>query len=93
MAATVVQQLEKLRRDQLLNDGGLAIIQVRFISDSWSSQPKRFGYKRHLTSNTYRIETFWDEAQKCGFVPHAVRLLQQDKLIDNTNYAYFLLST
>jgi SAM-dependent methyltransferase len=78
---------------ELLNDGGLAIIQVRFISDSWSSQPKRFAYNRNLTSNTYRIETFWDEAQKCGFVPQAVRLLPQDKLIDNTNYAYFLLST
>ena len=78
---------------KLLNDGGLAIIQVRFISDSWSSQPKRFAYKRHFTGNTYRVETFWDEAEKCGFVPQAVRLLPRDKLIDNTNYAYFLLST
>jgi len=78
---------------KLLNDGGMAIIQIRFISESWSSQPRCFAYKRHFTGNAYRVEVFWDEAEKCGFVPQAVRLLPYDKLNKNTNYAYFLLST
>jgi cyclopropane fatty-acyl-phospholipid synthase-like methyltransferase len=78
---------------KLLNEGGMAIIQIRFIRDSWSSRPKRFAYKRHFGSNTYRVETFWDEAEKCGFSPQAVRLVPHEKLNDNTNYAYFLLTT
>jgi SAM-dependent methyltransferase len=77
----------------LLNEGGMAIIQIRFTRDSWTSQPKRYAYKRHFASNTYRIETFWEEAEKCGFVPHSVRLVPYDKVNNNTDYAYFLLTT
>jgi cyclopropane fatty-acyl-phospholipid synthase-like methyltransferase len=76
---------------KLLNEGGMAIVQVRYIRDSWSSQPKRFSYKRHFGGNAYRIETFWDAAEKCGFSPQAVQLVPHEKLNDNTNYAYFLL--
>lgn len=53
----------------------------------------RFADKRHFTSNTYRVEAFWEEAEKCGFLPQAVRLLPYDKLNGNTNYAYSFLST
>ncbi|MGH9696262.1 MAG: class I SAM-dependent methyltransferase [Bryobacteraceae bacterium] len=76
---------------KLLNDAGMAIVQVRYSRDSWSSQPKRFSYKRHFGGNTYRIEVFCDAAVKCGFSPQAVQLVPYDKLNDNTNYAYFLL--
>jgi cyclopropane fatty-acyl-phospholipid synthase-like methyltransferase len=85
-------QVLKIAR-KLLNEGGMAIIQVRYIRDSWRSRPKRFAYKRNFTSNAYRVETFWDEAEKCGFLPQAVRLVPQDKLNNNTNYAYFILTT
>jgi cyclopropane fatty-acyl-phospholipid synthase-like methyltransferase len=77
----------------LLNEGGVAMIQTRFIRDSWSSQPKRFAYKKYLANNAYRIETFWEEAVKCGFTPHAVRLVLHDNVNDNTDYAYFFLTT
>jgi SAM-dependent methyltransferase len=86
-------QVLKIAR-KLLNEGGMAIIQVRFIRDSWNSRPKRFAYKRNFTSTaTYRIEAFWDEAEKCGFSPQAVRLVPREKLNNQTNYAYFILTT
>jgi cyclopropane fatty-acyl-phospholipid synthase-like methyltransferase len=75
---------------KLLNEGGMAIVQVRYIRDSWSSQPKRFSYKRYFDSNAYRVETFWGAAEKCGFSPQAVQLVPHEKLNDNTDYAYFL---
>ena len=77
---------------KLLSDGGMAIVQVRFSRVSWSSQPKRFAYKRYFGSNAYRVETFWDAAEKCGFSPQAVRLVLHESLNDNTDYAYFLLT-
>jgi hypothetical protein len=77
----------------LLNEGGMAIVQIRYTRDSWSSQPKCYAYKMHFASNTYRIEAFWEEAEKCGFVPHSVRLVPYDKVNSNTDYAYFLLTT
>jgi len=78
---------------KLLNEGGMAIIQIRFMRDSWTSRPKRFAYKRNVISNAYRVETFWDEAEKCGFSPQAVRLVPRETLNDQSNYAYFVLTT
>ncbi len=86
-----LQVLKTARK--LLNEGGMAIIQVRYIRDSWTSRPRRFAYKRNLSATTYRIETFWDEAEKCGFLPQAVRLVPHEKLNNQTNYAYFILTT
>jgi hypothetical protein len=76
---------------KLLNEGGMAIVQIRYTRDSWSSQPKRFSYKRYFGANAYRVETFWSAAEKCGFSPQAVQLVPHEALNDNTNYAYFLL--
>lgn len=78
---------------ELLTDGGMAIIQLRFIRASWRSQPKRFAYKRHFVGNAYRIDAFWEEAEKCGFQPQAVRLIPYEQINDQTNYAYFFLAT
>jgi len=79
---------------ELLNEGGVAFIQIRFIRDSWSSRPKRFAYKRNFAdNNAYRVETLWDEAETWGFLPLAVRLVPYEKLNDRTNYAYFMLAT
>jgi SAM-dependent methyltransferase len=81
---------------ELLNEGGMAFIQIRFIRDSWKSRPRRFAYKRGpetFTSNAYRIEVFWDEANKCGFLPQAVQLVPQQEVNHQTNYAYFFLTT
>src|ERR1700736_5067670 len=86
-------QVLKIAR-KLLNEGGMAIIQIRYTRDSWTSRPKRFAYKRNLSSmTTYRIKTFWEEAEKCGFLPQAVRLVPREKLNDQTNYAYFMFTT
>jgi SAM-dependent methyltransferase len=76
----------------LLADGGLAIIQVKFARDNWSSRPKRFGYRYNFPSmTTYRIEEFWDRARDIGFLPHAVKLVPEAPLNQNGDYAYFLL--
>ena len=77
----------------LLAEGGMAIIQIRYVSDSWDTKPKRFGYRRFLASMTsYRIEEFWTAAESCGLTPRAVKLLPWQPLVENGNYAYFLLT-
>lgn len=85
-------QVLRIARD-LLNEGGMAFIQIRFIRNSWNSRPKRFAYKRHISSNAYRVEAFWDDAERAGFSPQAVQLVPFERLNSQTNYAYFILTT
>ena len=76
----------------LLEQKGMAIIQIRYISDSWETKPKRFGYRNFIGSNTtYRIDDFWKAAEQRGFEPKAVKLVPYQSLNENTNYAYFML--
>jgi 2-polyprenyl-3-methyl-5-hydroxy-6-metoxy-1,4-benzoquinol methylase len=85
-------RLLSIARD-LLAPGGMAMIQIRYIGQSWDSRPKRFGYNRFLASMTsYRIEEFWAEAERCGLKPRAVSLMPWQPLIENGNYAYFFLT-
>lgn len=77
---------------RLLRPGGLAMIQIRYSRHSWTSRTKRFSYRRHVANmTTYPIDVFWTEAEAKGFVPLAVRLVPEEPLNGNTNYAYFLL--
>ncbi|HEY6532671.1 MAG TPA: methyltransferase domain-containing protein [Acidimicrobiales bacterium] len=78
--------------ERMLVERGLALVQVKFVTRSWETRPRRFSYRRnlgHLTS--YDIEEFWTAAERIGFDPIAVKLLTEDPLNENGPYAYFLL--
>ncbi|MGK2914264.1 MAG: hypothetical protein ACSLE5_07390 [Porticoccaceae bacterium] len=77
---------------ELLSPGGLAFIQIRYITSSWKSAPRGWGYKGHIPHMTaYRIEEFWEAAQDAGFTPRIVKLLPKQPLNSGNRYAYFLL--
>jgi hypothetical protein len=77
---------------KLLAPGGLAIIQIKYIKQSWSTKPKRFGYKRNypiLTS--YALDEFWISAERKGFEPKCLTLVPRHPVNGDGDYAYFLL--
>jgi len=77
---------------ELLTVGGVAMIQIRYSEESAKTRSRAWGYARNVGRNaTYRIEDFWQAAQKCGFTPRMVTLQPQQPLVNDGNYAYFLL--
>jgi SAM-dependent methyltransferase len=77
---------------ELLAPGGLAMVQIKYSEGDWKTRSQRWGYVRNLAWNaTYRIEEFWQAADKCGLAPQAVKLLPTQPLVHDRNYAYFLL--
>jgi SAM-dependent methyltransferase len=76
----------------LLAEGGLAIIQIRYVTGNWKSKPKRFDYRYNfVTMTSYRIDEFWIEAERRGLMPKAVTLVPHQPLVGDGDYAYFLL--
>jgi hypothetical protein len=77
---------------ELLTAGGIAMIQVRYSEGNAKTRSRAWAYSRNLGRNaTYRIEDFWQTAQQCGFSPRMVTLQPQQPLVNDRNYAYFLL--
>lgn len=77
---------------EMLRPGGLAIIQVKYATDSWHTRSRRWGYRRgvaHMTS--YRVEEFWAATESVGFTPKAVVLVPQPQEVPDVRYAYYLL--
>ena len=78
--------------ERMLVERGLALVQVKFVTESWQSRPRRFSYRRNLGGLTsYALEEFWSKAEKLGFDPLAVKLIHKDPVNGNGPYAYFLL--
>jgi hypothetical protein len=77
---------------ELLAPGGLALIQIKYNEANWKTASRNWNYAKNLAWNaTYRIEEFWLLAQECGFRPKMVTLLPNQVLVNDRNYAYFLL--
>jgi SAM-dependent methyltransferase len=77
---------------ELLAPGGIAMIQIKYSEGNARTRSRRWAYVRNLAWNaTYRIEDFWQTAQECGFKPKLVKLLPRQPLVNDRNYAYFLL--
>ena len=75
---------------RLLRPGGLAVIQVKYQTRSWSTRSRTWGYRRGLASmTTFPIDEFWTLAQDCGFTPHSIRLVPRNQL--DSRYAYYCL--
>jgi len=77
---------------ELLAPGGIAIIQIKYSEGSAKTRSRAWAYAKNLGWNaTYRIDAFWQAAHQCGFVPKMVTLQPQQPLVNDRNYAYFLL--
>lgn len=75
----------------LLAEGGLAIVQIRYVTD-WKSKSKRFSYQRNfVTMTAYSLDNFWYDAEEKGFVSKAITLVPKQPLVDDGHYAYFIL--
>ena len=76
---------------ELLAPGGMAIVQIKY-RDNWRTASRTWNYAKHLAWHaTYRIEEFWVAAEQCGFTPKMLTLVPRQPLINDRNYAYFLL--
>jgi SAM-dependent methyltransferase len=76
---------------ELLAPGGIAIIQIKYEGGA-KTRSRTWAYAKNLAWNaTYRIEDFWQAAQRCGFMPKMVTLQPKQLLVNDRNYAYFLL--
>ena len=76
---------------QLLRDGGVAVIQVKYSNADRMSRPRRRAYTRRLADmTTYAIDELWVEASEIGLVPTAVYLVPRNEL--DRRYAYFLMT-
>jgi hypothetical protein len=70
----------------LMRDGALAIIQIRYDDGSEAARAKTRDYSKNaLGFTSYRIDEFWGVCLKAGLDPLAVTLNCED------SYAYFLL--
>lgn len=77
---------------ELLAPGGIAIIQIKYSEGNAKTQSRAWAYAKNLAWNaTYRIEEFWRAAQECNLTPKLVKLLPRQPLVNDRNYAYFLL--
>jgi hypothetical protein len=77
---------------ELLAPGGIAVIQVKYSEGNWKTKSHGWAYVKNLAWNaTYRIEEFWQAAGRCGLTPKMVTLLPKQPLVNDRNYAYFLL--
>lgn len=78
--------------NQLLEAGGMAVIQIKYSEANRETSSRRWSYAKNLAWNaTYRIEEFWEAAERCGFTSKMVTLQQKQPLVNDRNYAYFLL--
>lgn len=77
---------------QILRDGGVAMIQVKYATSHPATHSRRFAYRLDLANTTtFPIEQFWQLACQCGFVPRCVHLLPNAPLVHDERYAYFFL--
>ena len=84
-------RLLKIARN-MLAPAGLAVIQIKYSEADWKTRPRRWNYARNLAWNaTYRLEEFWTIAQQCGLTPRLMTLVPYEKLVNDSNYAFFLL--
>jgi SAM-dependent methyltransferase len=76
----------------LLADDGLAVVQIKYRTDSWRTRSRRRRYRSSTNASmtTYRIDEFWTAASECGLRPELITLVPKNAL--DERYAYFLLT-
>ncbi|HEX8325720.1 MAG TPA: class I SAM-dependent methyltransferase [Tepidisphaeraceae bacterium] len=77
---------------KLLRPGGACIIQIKYQTESWKTRTRRWGYTRSAANMTsYRVESFWELAESCGFQAKTVTLVPKPSEVPDQRYAYFML--
>jgi hypothetical protein len=77
---------------ELLAPGAIAVIQIKYSEAKAKTQSRAWAYAKNLAWNaTYRIEDFWQATVQSGFTPKMVTLQPRQPLVNDRNYAYFLL--
>jgi 2-polyprenyl-3-methyl-5-hydroxy-6-metoxy-1,4-benzoquinol methylase len=76
---------------QMLNDDGLAFVQIKYDTGSWRTRSRGRRYRRSIAASmtTYPIHEFWELMVDVGFEPLGVYLVPRNEL--DERYAYFLL--
>ena len=76
----------------ILRSGGLALIQIHYDTGALDHKSRPWGYAENLAkNNSYRMDAFWLECQKIGFVPLFIILIPERPEISDDRYAYFAL--
>jgi SAM-dependent methyltransferase len=82
-------RLLRLARE-LLVPGGIALVQIKYATGRWWTQPRRFAYSKDPANvTTYRIDEFWAHAERCGFTRQLVHLAIEQPLVGDGRYAYY----
>lgn len=76
---------------EMLNDDGLAFVQIKYDTGSWRTRSRGRRYRRSIAASmtTYPIHAFWEQMVDIGFEPLGVHLVPRNDL--DERYAYFLL--
>ena len=76
---------------RLLRPGGLAVVQVKYQTQSPLTRSRTWAYRRGgvASMTTFPIDVFWSLAESCGLTPHSVRLVPRNHL--DERYAYYFL--
>lgn len=84
-------RLLRVARD-LLRDGGLALIQIRYSDGSPDQAPRRRRYEKNLAQmTTFQLDEFWTAAEAAGLSPLFVVLVPTQPELRERRYAYFAL--
>ena len=77
---------------QVLENGGLAFIQIKYQTTDWRTAPRRHRYRgtRAAGMTSYPIDDFWIRMTELGLHPEACYLVPHNAL--DSRYAYYLLS-
>jgi len=77
---------------QLLNDNGLAVIQIKYHTADVRTRARRWAYAENLANNTtYGIDEFWTAAKSCGFRPELIHLVPRQPMVNDGRYAFYAL--
>lgn len=77
---------------ELLNQGGLAFVQIKYQTTDWRTASRRHRYRGSVAAGmtSYPIDEFWTQMESVGFQPEACHLVPRNNL--DSRYAYYLLS-
>ncbi len=76
---------------QVLKDGGLVFVQIKYQTTDWRTAPRRHRYRESVAASmtSYPIDVFWTEMDDLGLHPEACHLVPHNNL--DHRYAYYLL--